>query len=363
MIRSLILRGREKTEAALLPVKRAVLGDVRMVGVDVGSAAGMQPHWRSYEGLIDFYLFEPHDDSYKALQASLATHPHADKFHIINAALSGTGGERSLYLLNRPTGSSLYPIATDSEFVSAYDDYIYPLRETRIHTRRLEHVLDEAGVSAVDIIKLDVQGAELEILQGLGEWRRKGLLLVEAEVNVCGGISRNFSPYSGAPTWKQLDELLVADGMRMLDLSIARAYRAREGDSEWYQREVFDVYGNTPSLSAHAWEADVVYVRDWRALVETRDTVSIRKLLVALCGYRFFSEAYFVVEKAESAGVFDAATASSLKRSIAGWHRARRRVWHGRGALWTKVRRLLRFTGMSQLLRWKQYMWFDYPNG
>ena len=62
-----------------------------------------------------------------------------------------------------------------------------------------------------------------------------------------------------------------------------------------------------PTLSAHAWEADVVYVRDWRALVEALGTApEARKLAVALCGYRFFSEAYFVIEKCEAAGLFGA---------------------------------------------------------
>jgi len=363
VIRRLVQNRRRKAEAALLSVKRGILGDADMIGVDVGSAAGLQPHWRAYEGVVEFYLFEPHEESYAALKSSFAAHPQHDKFHIVPVALSGTGGERTLYLLNCPTGSSLYPINTSSEFASADDEYIYPIRETTVQTRRLEDVLDEARVGRVDLIKLDVQGAELEILHGLGDRRRKDLLLVEAEVNICGGVSRNFSPYQGAPSWARIDEMLVADNMRLLDFSVARSYRARRGDEDWYQRRVFDVYGNSPSLSAHAWEADVVYVRDWRVLVANGDAAAIRRLVVALCGYRFFSEGYFVVEQAEDAKVLDAVTASAIKANIVRWHRARRRFWHGRAAVWKYLRRGLRATGMSQLLRWKQYMWFEYPNG
>lgn len=334
-----------------------------MVGIDVGSAEGMQPHWRAYQGVVDLLLFEPHRESFEKLVASFSKSPHPEKFQIIPVGLSGNGGERTLYMLNAPTGSSLYPINEESEFASSDSDYIYPIREVRIQTRCLADVLDEKGVKNVDMIKLDVQGAELEILQGLGDTRRKSLLLVEAEANICGGISRNFSPYRGAPTWRQIDEMLIADGMRLLDISVARSYRAGGGDSDWYQREVFDVYANSPSLSAHVWEVDAVYVRDWRLLIADADGASIRKLALALCGYRFFSEAYFVIGKAEEAGIFDANTAKSIKNNIVSWHRAGRRPWHRRGGVWRQIRRGLRVTGISQLLRWKQYMWFDYPNG
>jgi FkbM family methyltransferase len=363
LIRGMIARRRAKAAAALLPIKQAMLGQDAMVGVDVGSAGGMQPHWRAFEGLVDFYCFEPHHESRKKLIESFAAHPSSEKFCVIPAGLSGTGGERTLYILNSPTGSSLYPIRAGSEFVSAADAYIYPIREARIQTRCLADVLDELAVKNVDLIKLDVQGAEFEILNGLGELRRRNLLLAEVEVNVCGGVTRNFSPYEGAPNWSQIDKLLVADGMRLLDISAARAYRARDGDGDWYQREIFDVYRNSPSISAHIWEVDAVYVRDWRALLENRDAAGIKKLAVALCGYRFFSEAYFIVERGETAGIFEPETAAILKGGIVTWHRAGRSIWHGRERLWRYVRGAMRATGMSQLLRWKQYMWFEYPNG
>jgi FkbM family methyltransferase len=363
LIRRFIERRRARAAAALLPLKRSLLGPNRMIGVDVGSAEGMQPHWRAYEGLIDFYCFEPHQASFDKLTAAHAGHPERGKFHVLPVGLSGAGGERTLHMLNAPTGSSLYPIDVGSEFVSERDTYIYPLRETRIQTRRLDEVMDESHVDAIDIIKLDVQGAEYEILAGLSDARRHKLLLAEVEVNVCGGVSRNFSPYRGAPTWTAIDEWFAASGMRLLDISVARSHRARDGDDDAYQRNVFDVYRNSTTLSAHVWELDVVYVRDWRALIEARDAPGARKLAVALCGYRFFSEAYFMIERCEAAGLFKPDEAAGIKRDIRGWHDALRRPWHGRGAGWKAVRRILRATGASQLLRWKQYMWFDYPNG
>ena len=107
----------------------------------------------------------------------------------------------------------------------------------------------------------------------------------------------------------------------------------------------------------------MVYVRDWRQLINDRDEASIRKLALALCGYRFFSEAYFMIEKAEDSGVLETTDANEIKKNIIAWHGAGRYFWHGRGFIWSTVRSLLRMTRISQLLRWKQYMWFEYPNG
>ncbi|WP_353427859.1 FkbM family methyltransferase [Polynucleobacter sp. MWH-UH19D] len=363
MIRGIVRWLRARREAKLIPAKKAILGAERMIAVDVGSAEGLQPHWHSYQGIVDFYLFEPHQESCEKLRSIVSSYPYASQFHILPIGLSEFGGERTLYILNYPTGSSIYAINAESEFASPDNSYVFPIREEKIQTDFLDNVLNQHKVDCVDIIKLDVQGAELEVLRGMGDNRGKQLLLAEVEVNLCTGVTDNIGPYHGAPSWGQIDELFVSNGMRLLDLSVAREYRSKAGDSDWYQRNIFDVYENSPSLSARVWEADVVYVRDWRQLIASNNAAAIRKLAVALCGYRFFSEAYFMIEKAEEAGIFEVEAANAIKHNIAVWHRANRNFWQGRGAFWGGIRSILRAMRISQLLRWKQYMWFDYPNG
>jgi hypothetical protein len=213
------------------------------------------------------------------------------------------------------------------------------------------------------LIKLDIQGAELEVLEGLGREWLDNLLLAEVEVNINTSVNNNIGPYEGAQSWGKLDDLLVSSGMHLLDIGVARAYRGKNGDADWYQREVFKVYQNSPSLSARVWEADVVYVRDIKQLIARKDVASIRKLAIALCGYRFFSEAYYLIEQAEKADVLSGDDAYELKKNISIWHQAGKYLWHGRSYFWASIRRILRFTRISQILRWKQYMWFEYPNG
>jgi FkbM family methyltransferase len=345
-------------------MQRLILGAFDMTGMDVGAAEGLQPHWWAFEGIAQMYLFEPHEESANKLRALYATSPYERMFHVMPVGLGAATGVRNFYMLNSPTGSSLYPIDPTSELAGPDNRYVHPIRTTKVQVRKLSEVLDENEVPRIDIAKLDVQGAELEILQGLDADRFGSLVLVEAEVNIAGGITKTASPYMGVPTWSMLDEFLLSRGLRLLDVSISRNYRAKGGDDDWYQREVFDTYVNNPGISAAAWEADVVYVRDYRMLVAAGDAGALRRLVVALCGYRFFSEAFFTVEQALNAGVFAAEDARSIHAGIWGWHRlVARRPWHGRGRIWRVWRAALARLGVAQYRRWKQYMWFDYPNG
>lgn len=362
--KSLLWKWRRRHAAERIRLQRLILGSADLFGIDVGAAEGLQPHWWAFEGVARMYLFEPHEESANKLRALYATSPYERMFHVIPVGLGATSGIRDFYMLNAPTGSSLYPIDPSSEFAGPDNRYVHPIRTAKVQVRRLSEVLDEHGVPRVDIAKLDVQGAELEVLQGLDDRRFASLVLVEAEVNISGGISKTTSPYVGVPTWGALDEYLLSRGMRLLDLSVSRNHRTKGGDNDWYQREVFNTYVNSPGVSAAAWEADVVYVRDYRSLIAGNDAAALRRLVIALCGYRFFSEAYFTIEQACNAGVFSAQEAGLIHAAILDWHRLTvRRPWHGRGRLWRIWRTALGRLGVAQYRRWKQYMWFDYPNG
>ena len=355
---------RAKRAAGRLRSQREILGNQGMIGLDVGAAEGLQPYWNEYVGAVELYLFEPHLENAARLKETHAGTLHAGMFHVLPFGLAKRTGERTLNVSNVPTGSSLYPIDPQSEFVDPGSAYFFPMREVTVQVRNISEVLDEMSLPRVDVIKLDVQGAELEILSGLDDARKKEVLLIEAEVNISGGINRNFSPYKGAPSWSAIDAFCADAGMRLLNFNTARAYRSKNGDGDYYQREMFDVYTNSPGISAHVWEVDVVYVRDYRALIRNRDAAGLRRLMVALGGYRFFSEGSFIVDEAEKAEVFTRSEADALRNNLAQWHRTSvRRPWHGRGWGWAMARKLMRRMRCSQLLRWQQYLWHEYPNG
>ena len=86
---------------------RSLLGSSRMVGVDVGGAEGLPAHWRAFDGSVFFYTFEPHPESLARLRAHYTAGEHPELYCVLDDALSGTGGPRTFYRTNEPTGSSI----------------------------------------------------------------------------------------------------------------------------------------------------------------------------------------------------------------------------------------------------------------
>lgn len=168
---------------------RELIGSRRLVAIDVGAANGLLPHWHSLDGVAQIYQVDPRADACRELEAINQEGGHPDLYKVICAAVAGTEGSRTLYVSNAPTGTSLFP----PDFSSAADagaylteDYFFPIVERVIETRTLGSIFDELGEPRADLIKLDIQGAELEALRGLGEARLKDLLGVELEVGMTG---------------------------------------------------------------------------------------------------------------------------------------------------------------------------------
>lgn len=337
------------------PFLRSILEGERFVAVDVGAAHGLPAHWLAFDGNAHVYAFEPHPESCKALKAHFGNSRHPELYTVLPVALSGTGGTRTLYLTNAPTSSSILQPRIDIAKGYARHDSLFPCREVSIETRTLADVLDEQQEPIVDAIKLDIQGADLEVLEGLGP-RLEHLLLAELEV----GLNQY---YHGQPGFGDVDRALKQVGMLLFDVRVSRAHLSRDGDPAGYQERVFSVYHNSPAISARALEFDVVYFRDPGALLQAKDRAAVTKLAGAYCVYHFYAEAYDLICRAQRRGIFTMMEASALQDRIVAWHRALHyRFYHRPAAVFNLFRRALRFLRVDPYLRWAQYTYVDYPS-
>lgn len=125
----------------------------------------------------------------------------------------GDGGTHTLYVNNDDATSSLFPLNTAH---NAAFNHLHTLRtvETRqVQTRRLDDVLP-AG--PVDLLKLDVQGAELMVLQG-GRDTVSRAAVVHCEVE--------FAPiYVGQPLFPDIHAELDGHGFYLVDLLVPHLY-------------------------------------------------------------------------------------------------------------------------------------------
>lgn len=124
--------------------------------VDVGANVGMHTlaAGRAMQGRGKIIAFEPFEQTKRLLEKSVWLNGFEHFTDIHQAAVSDTAGTHPFFLGKASGHHSLFPVLGSSEQGAARTD---------VATVRLEQVV---GSAFVDLIKIDVEGAELEVLAG-----------------------------------------------------------------------------------------------------------------------------------------------------------------------------------------------------
>ncbi len=151
-------------EKELFLLRRLVApGDVC---IDVGAAGGAHllvmarrvgPHGRVLG-------FEPRPGSFRALQRLVRLAGYTDRVTLEAVALADVEGAQELRVPVVPTRAHFHGSADDPDDTAAFATL--PHREIRVPTRTLDGVVEAHGLSHVDVVKCDVEGAELLVLAG-----------------------------------------------------------------------------------------------------------------------------------------------------------------------------------------------------
>lgn len=132
--------------------------------------------------------------------------PVNERHHIHHCALGEYDGEATLYLTNNPESNSLLGFLPSNPLESAHD----VIGQETVEIHALDSIIVE-GVEHVDILKMDVQGAELRVLQGARNLLEKARPVIYMEVS--------FQPlYQSHPVLEQVDDYLDFLGYRRLYL-------------------------------------------------------------------------------------------------------------------------------------------------
>jgi FkbM family methyltransferase len=102
--------------------------------------------------------FEPHPDSRRALRENLTANGFADRVAVVGKAIAATPGTRTFFLDG----------ADESE--SGLDRTGRPARAVRVDCARGDDALpagDVLGARRVDVVKVDVEGREIDVLDSL----------------------------------------------------------------------------------------------------------------------------------------------------------------------------------------------------
>ncbi len=341
------------------PFIKIILDDTDATLCDVGAAKWLLPHWQVVEGAVDLYLVEPCQESLNELQTIINTKPNPARYHLLPYALSGQGGERTLYVTNCETGTSIIPIEQQlSPETERYvlPEYFYPVKEQIIETHSFESVINKQIPKGIDFLKLDTQKSELEILSGLSEDKVKGLSSLELEINL-------FHQENGQSLLEKTIQFSRQHDMILYDLRTARLHLPHKQDRSYYQKEVFNVVENCPYISGHIHEVDAIFFPNQKTLIGNRDKKRIQKLIVAYAVYHFFSEAYALTQEAQSKGILSESESANTKAALKGWFKAKcPRFIYSQGPMARVSRQFLRRLKLDPTLSWARHLWVCPPN-
>lgn len=118
--------------------------------------------------------FEPHPRTYAVLMKNIAAAPNVTALQLAVAEAEGTA-ELYDYLMMSASGSLHYdPTMLDLQKAHVTEGDIapriagdFPVEKFSVRTRPIDDCLAELGIQQVDVVKLDIEGAEIGALRGM----------------------------------------------------------------------------------------------------------------------------------------------------------------------------------------------------
>ena len=182
-----------------------LLIDKKLIGLDVGAQGGFNSDKffpEKYNKYFESILVDPLKNSLKNKEGK----------YIINKGLWSSKCVRKLYILNkRPESSSMYEPEKKSLKIYGFkekDFHLFDVSNTEmVECDTMSSSLKNLNINTLDYLKIDTQGAELEILKGIGEYRP---LMIKCEVQI-------FPMYKNVPRWTEITDYLYKLGYMVSD--------------------------------------------------------------------------------------------------------------------------------------------------
>ncbi len=182
--------------------------------VDVGARGGFEGHWSFYGDQIKLIGFEP--DIEECERLNQRTSLTENRYFPI--ALHQNRGKRPFYVTAYLPASGFYQ--PDMKFWRRFPDEknLTLNKIVEVDTIDLDTVAIENRLGSIDFIKLDVEGAELDVLKGAEKTLKKSVFGLSIEVA--------FLPvHEGRPLFSDIDSYLRPLGFFLYDLMLNRNVR------------------------------------------------------------------------------------------------------------------------------------------
>ena len=164
---------------------------------DIGAAKGLftKTIIESFPRVKKIFMIEPHSKMFLKLKKKY----NNKIFKIYNNVAFNKKEKKLFYEYNNNEISSIYKIRNEHEFYYGVNN---PLLDniSKVKTVKLDDIVNRFNIQMIDLIKIDVQGSEMQVLEGLKKTLRVKkiyMLLVEVSCSTANdGIYENNSDIS-----------------------------------------------------------------------------------------------------------------------------------------------------------------------
>ena len=183
-----------------------LLKNEKIIALDVGAQGGFNSDNffpSKYNHFFEDILVEP---------IKIEADKLNKKKYVINKGLWSKKEKKKLYILDNRLGSTSMYIPDEKAFdlhnikSGDYNDYKVT-RTIEVECDTIVNQLSNLNINNLDYLKIDTQGAELEILKGIGSYRP---LLIKIEAHF-------FSMYKNVPSWHKLVNYLYDMNYILID--------------------------------------------------------------------------------------------------------------------------------------------------
>ncbi len=212
--------GTSKEENAF-QVQKRLFGDISDIIIfDVGAYIGQVTSiYKNTFPTAVIHCFEPFPESFEKLHQLCG-----DKsINAYNTALADKEGVATFQINTDSTCNSFFPRPENG--MRYYSEQSRNIREIQVQTTTLDGFCEKLGIPAIDILKLDVEGAEIKVLKGaIKKLGNKQIKLIYSEVM--------FIPhYQGGCLFHEVSGFLSQYGYSLFNLYDLK--RAHNGQLRW----------------------------------------------------------------------------------------------------------------------------------
>jgi FkbM family methyltransferase len=209
------------TLTRLLVEKLGVFKQSPMVICDVGARGGVEPQWQVFGTQAQFIGFEPDQEECDRLNQTNANQDATiPQQHFYPVALGKQRETRPFSVCRYGGGSSFYPadMAFIKRFPAEHGQQLEVIKTIELATISFDEFSQQQVMPPIDFLKLDVEGCELDILQGAEQILQNGVLGLSLEVLFHDAMRHQ-------PPFHAIDQFLQNHGFQLFDLETYRYAR------------------------------------------------------------------------------------------------------------------------------------------